>query len=414
MRIWLAFILALMSATIAAAQTRSVNPDDLRLELQVEALPATPYRQEMILLTIHGIYKRHITREQLIQPDFEGFSWMQLGEDFWYESLIDGLPVKNMRRRMAIFPDKSGTLEVGRFQHTLTLLDEDNKWFEHTISSDPLSIEVQAQPKRDDWWFPVRGLKVTDDWSNAPDQLNEGEGVLRVVRLSALGASPDMMPPMPELRSPSALIFAHPEKRLVELTPDGPRAIAFWRWTITPTNGRSAILEPITFSYFDTVARVDREVEISVQRVAFGDAIVAGTRPVTPPERQARLWPGRVVGAAVLAFGIGLALILRRRSVTFVPAQNWLIRWRVWRQLRRAAQRNDRRMLRRAAHALDALYEPEAARVALLRELDSALFGPTPQQWDAPGFACAYGASLRVPRRDFDLRKTPLNPATVE
>ena len=414
MRIWLAFILALMSATIAAAQTRSVNPDDLRLELQVEALQATPYRQEMILLTIHGIYKRHITREQLIQPDFEGFSWMQLGEDFWYESLIDGLPVKNMRRRMAIFPDKSGTLEVGRFQHTLTLLDEDNKWFEHTISSDPLSIEVQAEPKRDDWWFPVRGLKVTDDWSNAPDQLKEGEGVLRVVRLSALGASPDMMPPMPELRSPSGLIFAHPEKRLVELTPDGPRAIAFWRWTITPTNGRSAILEPITFSYFDTVARVDREVEISVQRIAFGDAIVADTRPVTPPERQARLWPGRVVGTAVLAFGIGLALILRRRSVTLAPVQNWLIRWRVWRQLRRAAQRNDRRMLRRAAHALDALYEPEPARVALLRELDSALFGPTPQQWDAPGFACAYGASLRVPRRGFDLRKTPLNPATVE
>ncbi len=87
-----------------AAQTLEVDPSDLTLTVTVETLAATPFRQEMVLLTIHGIYKRHITLEKLRQPDFSGFNWMQLGQDHWFESMLDGRPVKNMRRRMAIFP----------------------------------------------------------------------------------------------------------------------------------------------------------------------------------------------------------------------------------------------------------------------------------------------------------------------
>jgi hypothetical protein len=128
----LAFCLAVPVAAQSQNQAQSVEASDLQLTVTVEPMPATPMRQEMILLTIHGIYKRHITLERLEQPDFAGFNWMQLGEDHWFESMLDGRPVKNMRRRMAIFPNEAGILDIAPFRHHLTLLDKDNKWFEHT------------------------------------------------------------------------------------------------------------------------------------------------------------------------------------------------------------------------------------------------------------------------------------------
>ncbi|PRY77166.1 oxygen tolerance protein BatD [Yoonia maritima] len=374
-RAFYAILLAAWWVVPVWAQTSTVDPDDLTLSVTVEPLPDPLMRQEMVLITIHGIYKRHITLESLEQPDFDGFNWMQLGQDHWFESLLDGRPVKNMRRRMAVFPDKTGTLEIGPFKHHLTLLDENNKWFEHTITSEPVTINVTPEPQSDDWWFPVRGLRVSDDWSNAPDQLSKGEGVLRVIRISALGASPDMIPPMPELTSPSALIFAHPEKRLVDLTSRGPEAIAFWRWTVTPTNGHSAILEPITFSYFDTVAREMREVSIAPQRVAFGDVVGAPVSDQRTPVETSRIHPLVLRICGIIAFLSGVLAVTRGETLSRYYLRQRLRSWRLQCQLRWAIWRHDMAGVRASAHAIDQLYGYSIERSELLSELDSHLFG---------------------------------------
>lgn len=394
---WLAAFFWVFMALPGIAQTRAVDPVDLTLTVTLETLPETPFRQEMILLTIHGVYKRHITREKLLQPSLEGFNWMQLGEDHWYESMLDGRPVKNMRRRMAIFPDGAGRLRIGRFKHQLTLLDEDNKWFEHMIEAAPIEIDVLPEPGGADWWFPVRGLRVTDNWSNAPDQLVPGAGVLRVVRISALGASPDMIPPMPELKSPSALIFAHPEKRLVDLTSNGPQAIAFWRWTVTPTNGHAAILEPIEFSYFDTVERQTRNVVISAQRVAFGDAIRPPPAADVAPPAQKQMRPALLGAIGFFAFVAGTVLFARGRVLSVVPLMSWARRHYLLWQFSQAARCGDAAGLRRLARALDEHYAPSSERMALLAELDNALFGRAQTAWDMAAFCTRFRRSLSAP-----------------
>ena len=85
----------------------------------------------MILVTIRGSYRRHITRERVEQPPLDGFSWSQLGPDRWYEERIRGRPVKMFERRMALYPERAGELTIGAFTHHLTLTDEGDEWFEH-------------------------------------------------------------------------------------------------------------------------------------------------------------------------------------------------------------------------------------------------------------------------------------------
>lgn len=380
---------------LAVAQTKEVKTDDLTLNVTLEEIDATPYQREMLLLTIHGIYKRHITLEKLLQPDLAGLNWMQLGQDNWFESVLDGKTVKNMRRRVAIFPEASGRIEIAPFTHHLTLLDEQNKWFEHQIQSQPISFEVAPVPDTEGWWFPVRRLQITDEWSNAPDQLASGEGILRVVRISALGVSPDMIPPMPKLSSPSAMIFAHPEKRLVDLTPSGPVSIAFWRWTIQPRNGVSAILEPIEFEYFDTTLRKTVNVVISAQRIAYlpSETSVASQEAVPAP---VKLRSGVMVTGFFAALLISLGLLFgMNRQFSSTRIFLWFERVQLLGRLRRSGEQGDLKGLRRWAMRLDKLGHSNKDRLALLVRLDRQIYGGLADRFDPEQFYRNFRKTLK-------------------
>ena len=395
---WL-FLLALLWPMHVLAQSSEVLPSELKLSVEVEAREHAPYTNEMVLITIRGEYKRHITREKLVQPDFEGFNWTQLGPDSWTEERVGGRSVKIFRRRMAIYPDRAGELTIGAFTHKLTLTDEGDDWFDHEIYSEPVTITVEEAPPVDGWWFPTRWLEVSDQWSNAPELLKPGEGVLRVIRIEALGVMPEMIPPMPDMTSPSAMIFPHPEKRLVELSPAGPITYAFWRWTIRPTNNISTIIEPITFSYFDTENRVHREVTISAQRVAYGDLEGPSAPPSeTAPPEPATLpgWPLGLLGVGV--FALGLTGALRERRIVGLRALERLGPFDpLARRLRMAARAGDLRQMRRAAAAIldrDGISE---RRVQLLRELDAGVFRPGAPGIDMRAFYRAFLARRARP-----------------
>lgn len=379
--IWAVFLLW---PVCALAQSKTVLPSDLRLWVEVEERTHTPLTNEMVLITIKGVYRRHITRETLVQPDFEGFNWTQLGNDVWRDERLNGEQVKTFSRRMAIFPQAPGALTIGAFKHQVTLTDERDAWFEHEIASEPLTLDVAPAPADQDWWFPVHTLRISDQWSNAPDQLVPGEGVLRVIRIEAVGVTPEMIPPMPELTSPSAMIFPHPDKRFVELSPQGPQSFAFWRWTIRPGNDISAIVEPISFEYYDTVNRVSRTVTISPQRVAYGSVVPDQTVETLTSERPepARLpgWPVAVIAGIICLSGVVLGLAGRRMSV--LPAlRRFSILDPLARQMKQAARQRNLSQLRRAAATLLARDGPSKHRHQLLTEFDRTVFDPS----DAPG-----------------------------
>ena len=384
---WLVFVYLLLPAQ-ALAQSKTVLPSELSIDVSIEDSGAIPFAREMVLVTIRGVYRRHITREKLVQPDFDGFNWAQLGPDHWSEERINGQNVKVFTRRMAIYPVRSGELTIGQFTHNLTLTDENDDWFWHDIQSEPVTVEVAEAPATTEWWFPVRNLKISDQWSNAPDQLSPGEGVLRVIRIEALGATSEMIPPMPDLRSHSAMIFPHPEKRLVELTPEGPVTYAFWRWTIRPTNSTSGIVEPLQFSYFNTVSRERRTVIIPAQRVAYGSVVTKDVTVRSAPSTAGRLpgWPAALMAAAVFAVGVGLGmsgyrmagLCALERFNAFDPLA---------RRLRRCARTGRSGDLRRTAAAIMRRDGSSATRLELIQDFDRRYFDPNVPVPDLTEFA---------------------------
>ncbi|WP_417211201.1 hypothetical protein [Antarctobacter sp.] len=386
-------LLALLVPAVALAQSRDVDASDLTLTVTVLEQEATPYSREMIPILIRGVYRRHITRERLEQPSLEGFNWTQLGPDRWSEERLNGQTVKVMERRMALYAERPGQLTIGPFTHHLTLTDEGDDWFDHDITSAPVTVTVAPPPDLagDGWWFPAKRIEISDQWSNAPDRLKAGEGVLRMIRIKAVGVTPEMVPPMPDLYSPSGMVFAHPEKRLIELSPEGPVTYAFWRWTIRPGNAYSTIVEPLHLSYFDTDARVLRDVTISAQRVAYDDSALP---PVAPPARATTLpgWPVALVAGLVFVLGLVGGLSRHRLEPRAIVRRFPILDPDV-RQLRRAARAGQASGVRRAARVLARRDGDAADENRLLADLDRALFAPNGPAPDLSAFARSFARS---------------------
>ncbi|MEM1299094.1 MAG: hypothetical protein AAGH68_07410, partial [Pseudomonadota bacterium] len=221
------WLLALLISSLPAQAQQGIDPGDIRLELVLEERDHAPLQGEMILLSIQGTYKIPVVREKMHQPVLDGFDWMQLGEDRWYKEREDGFEVLKMERRMALFPQRTGELEVPAFTHGLEMLGRNGRTVPVDHVSNSLSLSVAPRPDTGGWWFPVRGIEIADNWSNQPEALAAGAAALRVVSLVVDGTAPQRIPPMPEMTGAGAFIFPHPEHRIVALGPNGPRTRVF-------------------------------------------------------------------------------------------------------------------------------------------------------------------------------------------
>ena len=387
---WLALVLAFLAFPVQAQQ--GLEPGDIRLELVLEDRDHAPLQGEMILLSIRGTYKIPVVREKLRQPALDGFDWMQLGEDRWYKEREDGFDVLKLERRMALFPQKAGDLEIPAFTHSLEMLGRNGRTVPVEQVSNDLALVATPRPDSDDWWFPVRQIRIDDQWSNQTEALEPGGAALRVVSLTVDGSAPQRIPPMPELTGAGAFIFPHPEHRIVALGPNGPRTRVFWRWTVRPKEGSAGYTNPIRLAWFDTEAQEPREIILNAQRIAYAggsqevQTTDTGIRSSGSLSEGTEAWglpplPGWMLPlVAVLGMLAGLAMMAWQRRGIGWSVPDWVRPDPVRRALRQAARNGDAMGVRNSAHALlarDGRAVPDA-----LATLDRNLFGPATETPD--------------------------------
>lgn len=350
-----AVLFALVFAGSARAEM-TIRPGDMRFWVEVEEANWEPFVEEMVLLKIRGAYKIPISLENVLNPSLEGFGWMQLGEDTWFESTERGQRVVNLERIMAVFPEKDGTLEIGSFTHELTLTEPNGTRFRHDLTSAPVALTVREAPGDAASWMPLRQIEIEDDWSNAPERLDEGMSALRKVTVTMVGVQPERIPPMPEMTGAGAYILPHPEQRITVLRKRGPVTRVFWRWSIRPEQGRSGYVDPLDLSYFDAVTRESKTVTLSAQRVAYDgqvdtgvsdrDRLESGEIPILRDGNDRFSMAGFAPFAGVIGFLVALFILFRN------------LRFAGWSEARRIRERvfgtADERALKRAVRMGDA------------------------------------------------------------
>ncbi|MFC7400528.1 hypothetical protein ACFQU1_25330 [Chelatococcus sp. GCM10030263] len=359
----------------ALAVVAEADPANARLQISVETPKDSVYPREMVLLRIRGAYRTQMGYEHVEQPELRDFTWFQLGRDRWFPSDLDGFQARGFERRIALFPQRSGRLDISPFIHHLMLPGSERD--EITVTSNATTLDVAPLPAQaGDWWLPARSVTVTDQWDPAPETLQPGGIAQRTVTIEAVGVNAEQLPPQPRLSAPKAVIFPGQGERETRIGSDGPVGRAVYRWEVRPILPH-LILDEVEIPWFDTVQRTMRTAILPARRLAWG----AGSEENLAVEASAASHSRLLVGAGIAAFIAGLVVMFagttpsefRARLPRRAPPQ--------LKAMRAAARRGDQPAFRRAVSALarddrDAarhwMQEPEVA--GGLARLDARLF----------------------------------------
>lgn len=353
---------ALAFACLIAAPALADEAEIADVRLEVTSLNTTaPYPHELVLLRIRGVYRPLVNREKLIQPELTNFAWAELGRDKISTIEDGGYAKRQFERIIAVYPNRSGKLQIGSFVHKLTVVDGTAQR-EIEVRSPPITLEVAqwsgpgGPDDRRTWWLPARSLEVVDEWSGDPDHVPRGVTLTRKVTLLADGVPADMLPPPPVMVSPGIISFRGPNDRETKIRLEGPIASASYSWEMRPTTAYPATVLELRIPWFDTTTRTMREAIIPARRMAWAAAADETAEPKAP---KAEIPPTiAVVGAGVAALvgGLGVLLVGGGGGALRLPQRPP----RELRALKSAARRRDAAAVRAALTSL-ARREPEKA-----------------------------------------------------
>ena len=258
------------SPSPAAAGTRQ----HLFVETGVVPLDHDPYVQQQITYRVRLFYDDRVVQGELEDPQIADAVVERLGEDRRYTATRNGHAYQVIERRYAVFPQKSGMLEIPAVRFTGRLAGQGgqrgfpprtsglmqrffqgspfandpffnggafgNDPFDGFFGSPgrevrafgpPLRVQVRPRPSVQGPWLPASDVRLHDSWADTPPQLHAGEPVSRTITLEADGLSGAQIPAL-ELAAPAGVrVYREPAQSSTR-TDDG-RLTGVSRQTLT-------------------------------------------------------------------------------------------------------------------------------------------------------------------------------------
>jgi hypothetical protein len=301
--------------------------------------------------------------------------------------------------RYAIFPQKSGTLEIPGQTFNATQVAQSRNNDYNPFGPQPgkqirvvsPSIPLQVDPKPADYpkdapWLPASALSISETWSPQPEEAKAGEALTRNIMLRVEGLSSAQLPPLP-ITLPEGLRHYPDQPQLANESGDqGLIGSREEREALIADKAGQLELPPVEIVWWNTrTSRVERtslpartlQVAANPQLDEHSDA------PPAPAQADstdsALLWPWQLACALLsLTTLLGFGLWWRARSQPAVirvaqagPSTRTLLD-----ELRRACQANDSHATRQALDAW-ARQQPEtlADMAARFVPLSDALDG---------------------------------------
>lgn len=359
------------------------------------------YVQAQVILTLRIYHSVSLYDDSNLTPLQMADARVEpLGQPSTYEKVINGIRHGVIEMRYAIFPQKSGTLEIPGQTFNATQVAQQRNQDYNPFGPQPgkqirvvsPNIPLQIKPKpaeypKDAPWLPARVLSLSETWSPQPDQARAGEALTRNIMLRVDGLSSAQLPPLPQTLPHDLRHYPDQPQLANQSTEQGVIGSREEREALIADHAGDVQLPAIDVVWWNTREnRVERtSLPARTLQVAANPQLESSPEAPAAPadgtllQSQARLWPWQLA-CAILALttllGFGLWWRARRlpaviRAAAAGPSERTLLD-----ELRRACQANDSHATRQALDAW-ARQQPEtlADMAARFVPLSDALDG---------------------------------------
>ena len=194
-----------LSVNVLPKTQNSAVGQDLYMEMVVNK--QSVYVQEQLLFslrlyyTINGIRNPIFTELELPDTVIQ-----MIGTPNQYEKLVEGVRYGVYEKQYAIFPQRSGALEIPDIMFRGEVTDGSSNYVFRNLNtrtitsfSEGFDIEVREKPAdfpADATWLPASELTIDESWDNDFTNVRVGDAVNRIVTIKAFGLDGAALPPL--------------------------------------------------------------------------------------------------------------------------------------------------------------------------------------------------------------------------
>ncbi|WP_373186523.1 BatD family protein [Halopseudomonas sp.] len=323
----------LTASEAARDNTAQMAPVFIDAEVDTE----TPYVQAQVLLTLRVYHSLSLYDDSTLTGlDIADARVESLGPPRNYEKLINGIRHGVIEIRYAIFPQRSGELEVPSQLFTATTMPS-------RTADSPLArgrlvqvrspgIVLQVRPIPPEYppgapWLPATDVTLSQTWQPDPNlDLLTGESLTRTLTVQAQGLNASQLPELSSLGGETIAglrQYTDQPKLESQVVDDGIRGLRQDSAALLVQQAGTFVLPALQLYWWDTARDELQEAQLDALtlKVMSSQSFIAASTPTAveaseEPFVTAPLWPWQLATALLgLALAICLGLLWRMRRM---------------------------------------------------------------------------------------------------
>jgi len=198
-----------VTVTVTPASRAQASPGSGDLFLEVNVNPRSAYVQQQLVYTVRLYHAVDLANgSSMSEPTLPGGDAVveKLGKDKDFQTVRNGMHYDVIERNYAIYPQKSGSLDIPPLVFDGEILQGGNGFFpldpfnqrtrHKRLRSQAEHITVNAIPAafHGAQWLPARSLQLDENWSPDTPQFTVGQAVTRTIAVMADGLTASQLP----------------------------------------------------------------------------------------------------------------------------------------------------------------------------------------------------------------------------
>lgn len=233
--------------------------------LEVKATPEQPYVQSQVVYTVRLYRRVDVAQAELSEPELPDAVIEKLGEDSNYNTVVNGVSYLVTERKYAIFPQKSGVMNIKPLSLTAAVIVDRQPDFRDffgsrmtktkRVLSKEVALNVKPAPTSfiGKNWLAAEKLELTQEWSGDSQQMKVGEPLTRTLTLKGVGTTVGQLPELSAIKT-DANFKAYPDQPVLneQKLADGITASRQEKIALIPSIAGKYVLPPIEVPWFNT------------------------------------------------------------------------------------------------------------------------------------------------------------------